>query len=70
MHGSAITLARKFLASGALPDLTPLILWNHRWEYDKNPEEFLQALLRLDEQGLDFRLAILGKYFCQQYPIF
>ncbi len=48
----------------------PLILWNHRWEYDKNPEAFFQALFKLDEQGLDFRVAILGEHFRQQYPIF
>jgi glycosyltransferase involved in cell wall biosynthesis len=52
------------------PDQSPLILWNHRWEYDKNPEEFFQALFKLDEQGLDFRVAILGEHFRQQYPIF
>lgn len=48
----------------------PLILWNHRWEYDKNPEEFFRALFLLDEQGLDFRVAILGKCFGQHPPIF
>ena len=37
-----------------------LILWNHRWEYDKAPEVFTEALLRLRETGLDFRLALLG----------
>ncbi len=52
------------------PYQTPLILWNHRWEYDKNPEEFFQALFVLDEQGLDFRVAILGENFRQSYPIF
>jgi len=52
------------------PDRAPLILWNHRWEYDKNPEEFFQALFRLDEQGLDFRVAILGEQFRRDYPIF
>ena len=51
-------------------DQAPLILWNHRWEYDKNPEEFFQALFELDEQGLDFRVAILGEHFRQQYPMF
>jgi glycosyltransferase involved in cell wall biosynthesis len=51
-------------------DQVPLIVWNHRWEYDKNPEEFFQALFKLDEQGLDFRVAILGEDFNQKYPIF
>ena len=49
---------------------TPLILWNHRWEYDKNPEEFFQALFVLNDQGLDFRVAILGESFRGNYPIF
>ena len=51
-------------------DTAPLILWNHRWEYDKNPEEFFQALFMLDEQGLNFRVAILGESFRKSYPIF
>ncbi len=37
-----------------------LILWNHRWEYDKAPELFTQAMLELDRRQLDFRLALLG----------
>jgi glycosyltransferase involved in cell wall biosynthesis len=38
----------------------PLILWNHRWEYDKNPEVFFKAMFKLKELELDFELAILG----------
>jgi glycosyltransferase involved in cell wall biosynthesis len=49
---------------------SPLILWNHRWEYDKNPEEFFEALFVLDERGLDFRVAILGESFGGNYPVF
>lgn len=45
----------------------PLILWNHRWEYDKNPEEFFQALFRLHDEGLPFELALLGKSY-RNYP--
>ncbi len=48
----------------------PLILWNHRWEYDKNPDEFFKALFILDDQGLDFRLAVLGESFDGKFPIF
>jgi len=38
-----------------------LIVWNHRWEYDKRPELFAEAVDRLIEAGVDFRLALLGK---------
>lgn len=38
-----------------------LIVWNHRWEYDKRPELFAEAVDRLVESGVDFRLALLGK---------
>ncbi len=41
----------------------PLILWNHRWEFDKNPGEFFEALFILAERGLDFEVAILGECF-------
>jgi len=40
---------------------TPRILWNHRWEYDKNPELFFQTLFKLKKQGLKFELVVLGK---------
>ncbi len=44
-----------------------LILWNHRWEYDKNPEAFFRALINLQQQGIDFRLVVLGERN-QRYP--
>ncbi|HHL39804.1 MAG TPA: DUF3524 domain-containing protein [Deltaproteobacteria bacterium] len=40
-----------------------LVLWNHRWEYDKGPEEFFRALYALDRRGLDFEVAVLGENF-------
>jgi len=39
------------------------ILWCHRWEYDKNPEPFFSALLKLDREGYDFDLVLLGEQF-------
>lgn len=47
-----------------------LILWNHRWEYDKDPETFLQALYALDTTGLPFRVALLGEQFVRVPPAF
>lgn len=46
-----------------LPAGPPLIIWNHRWEFDKCPGDFFCALDRLDRMGIDFRLAILGETF-------
>jgi glycosyltransferase involved in cell wall biosynthesis len=42
---------------------TPVIVWNHRWEHDKNPESFFLALQQLEQRGLDFRLIVLGQSF-------
>ncbi|MDH3243675.1 MAG: DUF3524 domain-containing protein [Saprospiraceae bacterium] len=48
----------------------PIILWNHRWEYDKNPEVFFEMLSRLKQQGLKFRLCILGQSFSSSPAVF
>ncbi len=48
----------------------PLILWNHRWEYDKNPESFFKTLFKLDDNGIDFKLAVLGENFKTTPSIF
>ncbi|MCM0081665.1 DUF3524 domain-containing protein [Geomonas sp. Red32] len=55
-----------------LPDApeSPLVLWNHRWEYDKAPEEFFAALYHLADQGVDFRLAVLGESFSRSPSVF
>ena len=37
----------------------PIILWNHRWEYDKNPEAFFRTLISLKEE-CSFKLLVLG----------
>ncbi len=44
-------------------DGPPLILWNHRWDYDKNPAQFFAALDALVADGIDFRVAIAGENF-------
>lgn len=42
---------------------TPTIVWNHRWEYDKGPEDLLALARALVEAGEDFRLRVLGQEF-------
>jgi glycosyltransferase involved in cell wall biosynthesis len=47
-----------------------VILWNHRWEYDKNAEEFFDALYDIAEKGVDFKLVVLGESYGKRPPIF
>ncbi len=49
----------------------PLILWNHRWEYDKDPATFFRAVYTLTDEvlegeGPDFGLVLLGESFRNQ----
>ena len=46
------------------------IVWNHRWEYDKAPERMFAALLKLHEDGVDFRVHVVGQQFREQPPVF
>lgn len=39
----------------------PLLLWNHRWEFDKRPDLFADAVAALLDEGLDFDVALLGE---------
>ncbi len=57
---------RLFPMDNAVPSVRlepPLIIWNHRWEFDKNPKDFFLALDEMVNRGLDFRLALLGENF-------
>jgi len=43
------------------------ILWNHRWEFDKNPNLFLKLLRTLKKSNINFELILLGQKF-NSYP--
>lgn len=63
-----------FPGPGALPEdrppAPPLIIWNHRWSYDKNYRLFFEALETLADRGFDFRVALLGENFGRIPPEF
>ena len=44
----------------------PVILWNQRWEYDKNPETFFRLMNRLDDARCRFLLILAGEHFEEQ----
>lgn len=55
-----VPLTEAFSELADQPKEMDLIVWNHRWEWDKQPERFLAALLQLRDADIAFRLAMLG----------
>jgi len=41
----------------------PVLVWNHRWEYDKGPTQLLYVLLELKKRGFAFKLNLIGQQF-------
>ncbi len=63
-----IGLHLKDLANASkIKNSIPTILWNHRWEYDKNPDHFFQSLFHLKDKNLDFKLIVAGESY-KKYP--
>ena len=46
------------------------ILWAARWEHDKNPEAFFEALEKLRQGGTAFRISVIGERFRDVPPVF
>lgn len=45
---------------------TPVeIVWNHRWEYDKQPEVFFAVMCALKKAGVRLKLHVVGQSFRQ-----
>lgn len=52
------------------PSSRPTVLWNHRWEHDKNPEVFFNTLIELSREGVAFDLIVCGEQYAQQPVVF
>lgn len=46
------------------------LLWAARWEHDKNPRWFFEALARLKHAGVPFRVSVLGESFEERPEVF
>jgi glycosyltransferase involved in cell wall biosynthesis len=52
-------------------DAGPLrIVWAARWEADKNPQEFFEALDILEQQRVEFRISVVGPSAGTRLPCF
>jgi glycosyltransferase involved in cell wall biosynthesis len=69
-----INLRRHDLPPAEMPtpdsSAPPVILWNSRWEYDKQPQAFFAALEELATRGADFRLIVAGEHIDPNAPEF
>jgi glycosyltransferase involved in cell wall biosynthesis len=52
------------------PSDPPIILWSSRWDYDKQPQVFFDALESLSARGVDFRLIVAGEAIDPNTPAF
>uniref|UniRef100_A0A7M5UQX2 Glycosyl transferase family 1 domain-containing protein n=1 Tax=Clytia hemisphaerica TaxID=252671 RepID=A0A7M5UQX2_9CNID len=51
--------------------LDPLhIVWPHRWEHDKNPEDFFKVMFQLHDEGVPFKLSVIGQTYQDVPEIF
>ena len=46
------------------------ILWAARWEHDKRPEDFFEAINILKENKVDFRISVIGEQFREVPQVF
>ena len=46
------------------------VLWAARWEHDKNPEDFFEALSMLKKNKISFRLSVIGQSFRDRPEVF
>ena len=62
----------RYSAPGSMEQEKPLhILWNHRWEHDKNPRGFFETICRLANEGDVFlHISVVGESFGEIPAIF
>ncbi len=65
-----VPLDDELLALEPVREGPPLVVWNHRWEHDKNPAASFAALDDLAREGVPFRLAVLGQRFPRSPALF
>ena len=68
--GLDFSLIDKYRARSTADAKGPVIIWNHRWEHDKDPECFFSTLYKLSAKKIPFQLIVLGQSFRNQPACF
>jgi glycosyltransferase involved in cell wall biosynthesis len=53
--------AAALISGGRTERPVPRVLWNQRWDHDKNPHAVFSALAQLAEEGVAFTVALAGQ---------
>jgi len=56
-------------SAGKIDDVLHIV-WPHRWEHDKNPIDFFECLIKLQNENYRFTLSVLGEQFTDIPKIF
>jgi glycosyltransferase involved in cell wall biosynthesis len=66
-----VPLEANLFTGGTSPSGGPLVfVWNHRWEHDKAPGRFFQALYKLRDKKIPFKVHVVGQRFRDCPPEF
>ncbi|MEX0929138.1 MAG: DUF3524 domain-containing protein [Balneolales bacterium] len=52
------------------PNKKPVIVWNQRWSFDKDPEKFFRIINRLDDTDCEFDLILAGDDKHDKWEVF
>lgn len=52
---------QRLISAGREDRVVPRVLWNQRWDHDKNPHAVFSALAHLADDGVPFTLALAGE---------
>ncbi|VEN35382.1 unnamed protein product [Callosobruchus maculatus] len=60
----------KMISGNSSKASTLQIVWPHRWEFDKDPDEFFEVMMELKKSGMDFQIVVLGEQFTDVPEVF
>ncbi|RKR02400.1 uncharacterized protein DUF3524 [Kushneria sinocarnis] len=69
-HSSLLPVPLECVSAGGADSRPARLIWNHRWEYDKNPEDFFAACRALEARNIEFEIAVMGQQFRRSPPVF